>query len=143
MRSRCSWRLVALATALIIAPPVALAQTKSIPIGKKGNIQLVQPTYVGDTLLAAGHYEVQHATVDGKDYLVVRRQIQPTRRHRAFVAGDEVARVPCQIVTLDKPPRFTIAYWTPGADGKATITEVRIAEEPAGHIVALAPLREE
>ena len=143
MRSRCSWRIMTLATAVMMALPVAAAQTKSVPIGKKGNIQLVQPTYLGTTLLPSGHYEVQHATVDGQDYLVVREQIRLTRRHRALVTAGEVARVPCRIVILDRPARVSFASWTTGADGKPTITEVRIAEEPAGHIVALAPLRGE
>lgn len=57
--------------------------------------------------------------------------------------GAEIARVPCQIVTLNKPARFSFAYWTTGTDGKATITEIRIVDEPVGHIIALRPSKGE
>jgi hypothetical protein len=62
------------------------------------------------------------------------------RNSGARSTGSAVARVPCQIVTLDKPAGFSFAYWVKGDDGKATITEIRIAGEPAGHIIALKPL---
>ena len=135
MRYTRSWRPIALLTSLIAAAVVVEAQPHSIRIGKKGQIELAQPTSLGTTLLQPGHYEVQHAVADGQHYVIVREQTRPTRRHRAFITGAEVARVPCRIVTLDKPPRFSSVYWTKGADGNATITEIRIADEPAGHIV--------
>ena len=139
MRHRLSWRYITLATALIVASALVLAQSQSIRIGKKGEIELTQLTRFGTALLQAGHYEVQHAVADGQHYVVVRQQMRLSRRHTALAPGAEVARVPCRVVTLDKPARFSFAYWTTGADGKATITEIRVAEEPAGHIIALEP----
>ena len=139
MRHRFSRRFIVLAAVLLVAPALVRAQAESIRIGKKGEIEIVQPTRLGTTVLQPGHYEVQHTTVDGQHYVVVRQQILPTRRHTVRSSGSEVARVPCQIVMLDKPARFSFAYWTKGADGKATITEIRIAEEPAGHIIVLEP----
>ena len=132
-------RLLALMTALIVASVVASAQSEGFRIGKKGDIELSQPTYFGTTLLKPGHYEVQHAVSDGQHFVVIREQMRPTRRHTVIVTGDEVARVPCRVVTLKKPARFSFAYWTKGTDGKATVTEIRIAEEAAGHIIALEP----
>lgn len=140
MQHQLSWRFIALATALIVASALVRAQTESIRIGKKGEIELVQPTHFGATLLQPGHYEVQHTSIEGQHYVVVRQQNMPGRRHTVRSTGSEVARVRCQIVTLDKPARFSFAYWTTGADRKATITQIRIADEPAGHIIALEPL---
>jgi hypothetical protein len=139
MQPKHLWRSIALLTALIAASVVVAARAESIRIGKKGEIELTQPTRLGTTLLQAGHYEVQHGVLDGQHYVVVRNQVLPTRRHRALITGSEVARVPCRVVTLDKPARYSFAYWTKGTDGMAAITEIRIAEEPAGHIIALAP----
>jgi len=139
MMRHISWRAIALATALIALPGLVSAQPESIRIGKKGEIELNQPMRVGTTLLQSGHYEVQHAFVDGQHYVVFRERIQPARRHNALTTGNEVARVPCRIITLDRLPRSSVAYWTRSTDGMAAITEIRIVEEPAGHIIALAP----
>jgi len=140
MQPKRLWRPQALLTALIAASIVASARSEGAPIGKKGELELSQPTHFGTTLLQPGHYEVQHATSDGQHYVVVREQVRPTRRHTALVTGDEVARVSCRVVTLNKPARFSFAYWTKGTDGKATVTEIRIADEAAGHIIALEPV---
>lgn len=142
MARQISWSVVALATVLAIAPASVGAQPESIRIGKKGEIQLTQPTWLGTRLLEPGLYEVQHAAVEGEHFVIVRRQMQMDRQHAALVTGSEVARVKCRVKSLDKPARFSFAYWTAGADGKATITEIRVAEEPAGHIIALEPSRE-
>ena len=139
MQTKRSWRPIALLAALIAASVVVGAQSQSIRIGKKGEIELTQPTRLGTTLLQPGHYEVQHAVLEGQHSVVVREQVRPTRRHTTQFTGNEVARVPCRVVTLDKPPRSSSAYWTKGADGKATITEIRVADEPAGHIIVLEP----
>ena len=124
---------------VVTAAALASAQTQSVPIGKTGTIELGQPTRFGTTLLQRGHYEVQHTVVGDRRYVVVRQQMQMDRRHTALAAGPEVARVPCRVVILDKPARFSFAYWTTGADGKTAITEIRIADEPAGHVIALQP----
>lgn len=138
-RLRCP---IALLTALIAASVVVAAQSESIRIGKKGEIEITQPTHFGATLLQPGHYEVQHVVLERRHTVVVREQVRPTRRHTALFTGKEVARVPCRVVTLDKPVRSSFAYWIKGPDGKATITEIRIAEEPAGHIIVLEPSSE-
>lgn len=131
--------VIALATTLVVAPALAHAQTESIRIGKKGDIEITQPTRFGTTLLPAGHYEVQHTSVDGQHYVVIKEQEPIGRRHTVRATGAEVARVPCQIVPLSKPPRSSVANWAKGEDGTPTITGIRIMNEPAGHIVALRP----
>jgi hypothetical protein len=140
MMRQVSWRAIALATALITAPVLVSAQTESIRIGKKGEIELNQPTRVGTTLLQSGHYQVQHTIAEGRHYVVFREQVRLNRRHTTTPAsGPEVARVPCSVLTLGKPARFSFAYRKLGPDGMAILTEIRIADEPAGHIIALEP----
>jgi hypothetical protein len=134
------WRtLIALATTMVVTPALAFAQTESIRIGKKGEIEITQPTRFGDSLLPAGHYEVQHTSLDGQHYVVIKDQEPIGRRHTVRATGDEVARVRCQIVVLGEPARSSVALWTKGKDGKPIVTEIRIADEPAGHIVVLQP----
>jgi hypothetical protein len=130
---------LALAAALIVVPVLVSAQPVSLRIGKRGEIQLTQPTRFGTTLLKPGHYEVQHAMADGQHSVVIREQMQMNKRHTALLTGSEVARIPCRVLTLNKPARFSFAYWIKGTDGNATVTEIRIAEEPAGHIIAVEP----
>jgi hypothetical protein len=123
--------------AFIAIPSLLIGQTNGVRIGKTGAIELNQATRFGNQVLPPGHYEVQHTSSDGQDYLVVRQRVQPTRRHSVQVTAAEVARVPCQIVALEGKPRFSFAYWKTGTDGMPTVTEIRIAEEPAGHLIAL------
>lgn len=95
-----SWKATALAVLLMATPTLVSAQPESIRIGKKGEIELNQPTRVGTALLKTGHYEVQHAVVEGQHYVVFREQMRPSRRHTTLVTGPEVARIPCQVLTL-------------------------------------------
>ena len=139
MRHTRFWRPIALATVLTAASVVVAAQSESIRIGKKGEIELNQPMRVGATLLQSGHYDVQHTVVDGQHYVVFREQVRLNRRHTALATGPEVARVPCRVLTLGAPARFRFAYRALGPDGIAILTEIRIAEEAAGHIIALEP----
>ena len=139
MRHRPSWPFIAIATALVLASALVYAQPQSIRVGKTGEIELTQETRFGTTLLQPGHYEVQHTVASGQHYVLVRQRVQMNRRHTSLVTGSEVARVPCRVVMLAKPARFSFAYWTKDADGQATITEIRIADEPAGHLIALEP----
>ena len=142
MHRKRLWRPIALTAMFIAAAVLATAQPDKVRIGKTGAIELGQPTRFGTTLLQPGHYEVQHTVVGDRHYVVVRRQPQMNRWQKAPTVGSEVARVPCRIVILDKPARFSFAYWTKGTDGKATVTEIRIADEPAGHVIALQPAGE-
>ena len=137
------WRTYIVVAVLLAAPGLLHAQADSIRIGKKGEIEISQATHFGDTLLPPGHYEVQHKSIEGQHYVVIKEQEPIGRRHSVRSTGSEVARVPCRIVTLEKPPRSSVALWVKGADGKPTVTEIRIMDEPAGHIVALRPSKED
>ena len=142
MSNRPPWLFAALTAALILAPTLASAQPGHTPIGKKGEIELDRPTHIGATLLQPGHYQVQHKMVDGQHALIVRQQetTYVGRDHRAGTTGPEVARIPCRIVTFDSSATLTAVYWTKEADGSATVAQIRIMGEGAGHIVAIEPV---
>lgn len=140
MMRQISWRVVALVLVLTVVPVLVSAQFETVPIGKKGEIDLNQPMRVGKTLLQSGQYEVQHTSVRGQHYVVFREQVRLNGRETAPATGSEVARVPCRVLTLGKPARFSFAYRALGPDGIAILTEIRIADEAAGHIVALQPM---
>ena len=142
MRTQRPWLFGALAVVIALIPALAAAQSHYTTIGKKGDLELGRATHFGATLLQPGRYQVQHVTLDGQDYVVVRQQekLDVGRHARVYQTGAEVARVPCQIVPLDKSAWRTEARWTREADGTVTITEIRIADESAGHLIAVQPV---
>ena len=142
MLTQRPWLFGALAALMALAPALAAAQPHHTTIGKKGDLELGRATHFGATLLQPGRYQVQHVTVDGQDYVVVRQQerLDVGRHARVYQTGAEVARVQCQIVPLDKSAWRTEARWTKEADGTVTITEIRIADESAGHLIAVQPV---
>ena len=141
MRTQRPWLFGALAALIALAPAPAAAQSHHATIGKKGDLELGRAAHFGATLLQPGRYQVQHVTVDGQDYLVVRQQekLDVGRHARVYQTGAEVARVPCQIVPLDKSAWRTQARWTKEADGTVTITEIRITDERSGHLIGVRP----
>ena len=133
----------ALVVLMALVPALASAQPQHTTIGRKGDLELGRATHLGATLLQPGRYQVQHVTVDGQEYVVVRQQekLNVGRHAQLYTTGAEVARVPCQIVPLDKPARRTEARWMKEADGTATVTEIRIMDESAGHVISVRPVR--
>ena len=119
----------------------AAAQTAPIPIGKNGDVELTEPTNLGTAVLKPGHYRFKYATQDGQHFLVVSHQ-QTQRsgnQHYGMGGGTEVARVPCDVVQLDKKVRATELYTRKQSDGSRVITQIRIRGEGAGHLLGLEP----
>ena len=102
-------------------------------------MQLTAPTRLGTTILKPGHYVFRHTFSDGEDYVVVNEQQMIRRRHSPLVTGPELARVPCEIVPLDRNVRLTQLDVRREADGSSTITGIRIPGEGVKHLVALRP----
>lgn len=123
---------------------VAAAQTAPVPIGKNGDVELTETTGLGTTLLKPGHYRFKYATQDGQHFLVVSHQQTQSLRgggsqHYAMGDGKEVARVPCDVVTLDGKVKNTELHTRKQPDGSLVITQIRIRGEGAGHLLALEP----
>lgn len=126
--------------ALIAVPALALAQTT--PIGKNGDVELKAAVHVGSTTLKPGHYRFQHRIADGQHYLVVREQQTSSLRggqHYAGATGAEVARIECTVVSIDRKLTATEVHMRKDANGMVMLTQIRIAGEKDGHIVALEP----
>lgn len=116
--------------ALVSSPPLADAQNAWVE-GRAATVQLTRQTRVGATTLSPGYYQVQHQIVDGRDYLalqVVSRSFVPG--HHSFGAViDEVARVPCRLLTTGAEQSDTAVYTTAGPDGVPLVTRVVIRGE--------------
>jgi hypothetical protein len=126
--------------ALVAAIPPAYAQG-TMAIGKKGDVEFTATTHVGSTTLKPGHYRFQHQIIDGQHYLVVRAQTTvpgtpgSPSSHYAGATKDEVARVPCRVVSSDKKRPVTALYTRKEADGTLTVTQIDIQGEKGGHVV--------
>lgn len=121
---------------------VGVAQTASVPIGKNGDVELTEPTSLGTAVLKPGHYRFKYATQDGQHFLVVSHQQTQSLRggqHYATGGGTEVARVPCDVVQLDRKVKDTELHTRKQPDGSRVITQIRIRGEGAGHLLALEP----
>lgn len=131
---------VAFAVLALIAP-LAFAED-AVAVGKKGTVEFTGETRVGSTVLKPGHYQLQHRLIDGQHYLVVRAQSTarvPGGSHYAGATGDEVARVPCRVVSTDKKQAATALHLSKNADGSQTLTQIKIRGEKGGHVVELEP----
>jgi hypothetical protein len=122
---------------------VAAAQSASIPIGKNGDVELIEAVTVGPTVLQPGHYRFKHTVQNGQHYLLVGRQqtVASTAPSRHSGAGGslEVARIPCQLVQLDGKAKQTELHTRTQPDGSRLLTQIRIEGEGAGHLLTLEP----
>ena len=119
---------------------MSAAAAQSIAVGKKGEAELRQETRVGSAVLGPGHYQFRHELTDGRHVLVIRSR----GAHRAQPAwdlrvGEEVARVPCRVVSTEKPPRATALFLTQPPEGAATLTRIHIRGEDGSHVLVLEP----
>lgn len=141
-------RFAVIASALAtLGIAVASAQTSSLPLGKNGDVEFTEAVTVGTTVLQPGHYRFTHTMQDSQHYLLV--SAQPTAmvgpsgsgstRHYGAGKGKEIARIPCQLVQLDAKIKATELHTRKQADGSRVLTQIRIAGEGTGHLLALEP----
>lgn len=139
-------RFAAIASTLAtLGIAVASAQTSSLPLGKNGDVEFTEAVTVGTTVLQPGHYRFKHTMQDGQHYLLVSRQQTAmsgpsgsgTNRHYGAGKGTDVARIPCQLVQLDGKVKQTELHTRKQADGSRVLTQIRIAGEGTGHLLAL------
>ncbi len=127
-----------LLAALAVTVPRAFAQ-ESVDAGKKADVELTAETRLGAASLKPGHYQLQHQFIDGQHYLVVRAQSTirrpDTGTHWAGATTDEVARVACRVVSIDKKQRETALVTSKDADGTPRVTQITIRGERGSHMV--------
>ena len=130
-----------LAMLLLAVPSLAAAAPEPVPIGKNGDVELSKPARIGDVTLQPGFYRLQHQEQNGNHVLVVKQRAAERRGGQSYGvgAGTEIARVPCQVVPLDKKLSRTELHLQNEPDGSTAITQIRIRGERSGHVLALEP----
>ncbi len=138
--TRCR-NLPVVAAALVLTGSSLVYGGELAATGKRGDVEVSKETRIGETTLAPGFYRMQHATLDGRHVLVVKKRYTEFRGGQtvAFGAGKEVARVPCDVVAQDAKVRDTAIHVRIAPDGSRSIAQVQIRGERAGHLVASEP----
>ena len=129
-----------IAAALVLLVPAAQAQS-TWSDGQIATVEFRRDTRIGSTLLKPGTYQLQHQVVDGHDYLAVHvtsRSFVPGHHYFGAVI-DELARVPCRIISTRTEQSDTAVYTKNDVDGTAMVMRLIFRGEKAIHIVTTEP----
>ena len=141
---RRTTRLTVMGIALIaflaaFAVPLYAQHGDTLTVGKKGELHITSPVRVGNTLLKAGMYQLQHV-IEGEDHVVIFRRIimsEPNEKGHRLIhvagIGEEVARVKCQIQPVDKKWKNTKLILHTNTAGEKEVAEVQVAGEKVKH----------
>lgn len=113
---------IACAVAVLMSPVRAFAQPAHTD-SPKTTLTVTHTMIVGTVMLQPGDYKFQCRMFGGKTFLVV----------SSISSGKEIARVPCERQTLDAPVANSDYRADVRADGKRTLTMVRIKGESVAH----------
>lgn len=139
---RNKWmHLTVLSAAVLLAGSSLVYGKDAATRGKSGDVQLNRETRIGTTTLTPGFYRVQHVMVDGKHFLVVKKRSAEWRFGATYTygAGQEVARVACDVVAQDSKVRDTAAHIRTAPDGSRSVTQIQVRGERVGHIIPAEP----
>ena len=105
-----------------------------LKVGKKGEVHFNSPVKVGDTVLKAGMYQVQHVE-EGGDHVIVFKEMSMPAGYRMgnTPVGKEVARVKCKVEPVTKKVSNTQITLRTNAAGEKEIAEVQVAGEDFKH----------
>ena len=126
---------IVLAFSLSIFGSTLSAQQKSVLIADKGGkFHIGSSVLVGNSLLKAGMYKVQHV-VEGTDHLLVFRVIRmnPYKGMGNEYLGEEVARVRCTTEPAGKKWKHTKLLLIRNASGQKVVEEIQISGESVVH----------
>ena len=142
-------RLAATAAAALFAATVALAQShtheqmpsqmqgkqQTIKVGKKGEINLPQDAMVGDLMLKAGAYLVQHR-VEGNDHFVhFTKMSEATPNSYSVYPKTHEGESKCFIVPLPNKASQTVVVLEKQDDGTYRLKRIEIAGENVAHLL--------
>lgn len=109
----------------------------ALKVGKKGEITLTQQTKVGDRMLEAGTYVVQHRASHGDHFVrfLELKQVEysTTEISNTYTEQDNVGEIKCRIEPATAPIRETNVY-TVNEGGAPRITKVAIKGENVIHV---------
>lgn len=111
-------------------------QTETIAAEKSGSFHLGKATRVGDKVLEAGMYQVQHFDEKGEHIVIFRRVDMGYRGNMGNQKlGEEVLRVKCKVEQIDKKIGDTKMLIRKTAAGVREIFEVWIRGQKVKHVL--------
>jgi len=132
-------RLITTAIALILSlgafgSQVFAQQTNASMAGKVGKLHIGSPVMVGNRLLEAGMYQVQHFT-EGENHLIIFRIITMGYRNNMGneTLGEEVVRLQCRIEAVGRRWKHTKLHVERSGSGERVVKGVQIAGENVLH----------
>lgn len=115
--------LIACASLAVLLLPVAASAQPVHPDSPKVTVALPNAMVVGTTILPPGEYKFQCRTFEKKTFLIV----------TSVTTGKEITRVECVREMLDGKVAETAISSLLRADGKRTLTSVRLKGEMVSH----------
>lgn len=127
---------------LLALPLFALAQDHqhhnggNEVIGKKGQIHFTSNVKVGDTLLKAGMYQVQHLA-EGGDHVIIFKEMAMAAGYKMgnTPVGKEVVRIKCKIEPVTKAVNNTKITLRTNAKGEKEVADIQVAGEAVKHLL--------
>jgi len=134
-RTRLAVMSIALcAFASAFAAPLYAQHHETLSVGKKGMARFSSKVRVGDVVLPAGMYHVQHV-VEGSDHVIVFKPVTMPAGYKEYqmVEGREVVRLKCRVSPVEKSVRNTKIKLGRNAAGERVIEEIQIPGEKVKH----------
>lgn len=104
---------------------VAAAGQNKYGVAETRTVSFSEPIKVGDTLLPAGEYKIQH-TMEGENHIMVFTQLKS--------ANPASSRVKCQLVPLEKKAAHTQVMYGHNQNETHTLQELTFAGDTAKHV---------
>lgn len=132
-------RLITTAIALILSmgafgSQLFAQQKNDSMVSKAGKLHIGSSVMVGNTLLEAGMYQVQHFT-EGENHVIIFRIIRMGYKNNMGneTLGEEVARVKCRIEPVGQRWKHTKLHVERSGSGERVVKGVQIAGEDVLH----------
>jgi hypothetical protein len=116
------------------AAPLYAQHDHTLSANKMGMARFSKKVRVGDVVLPAGMYHVQHV-VEGSDHVIVFKPVTMPAGFKEYqmVEGREVVRLKCTVSPVDKSVSNTKIKLGRNAAGEQVIEEIQIAGEKVKH----------
>ena len=136
---RSTTRLTVMSIALIaflasFAAPIYAQHTHTLSANKMGMARFSSKVRVGDVVLPAGMYHLQHV-LEGSDHVIVFKPVTMPAGYKEYqmVEGREVVRLKCHVSPVLKSVSNTKITLGRNAAGERVIEEIQIAGEKVKH----------
>ena len=116
------------------ATPLFAQHTHTLEANRMGMARFSSKVRVGNVVLPAGMYHVQHV-VEGSDHVIVFKPVTMPSGFKEYqmIEGREVVRLKCRVSPVEKSVRNTKIKLGRNAAGERVIEEIQIAGEKVKH----------